>query len=275
MKSSVQPRIALLLALAGLPILAQAGTQAEYQALNTWCIGQIAGKSSAEKANQTTMAAAPRDSAGFAQYCEAYRVVMGMYGMSGAGHKSILLATVQNHLHYLIDSVPVDHYLLPEVYALRGRALYLNNQHAEAETALRKALQLDPRHAPVYATLADVYLDSKRKPMAQEAVRKGLALDPDSKSLKRLARALGIKVPAKPANAAPNIPEAPAKAPALEAGADKPAEKVEKAPPATTPTTPMAIGSTTNPWCRFCTDTPAAPAAPSPSTPGVIPKAGQ
>ncbi|PIX95771.1 MAG: hypothetical protein CO126_05480 [Hydrogenophilales bacterium CG_4_9_14_3_um_filter_63_34] len=271
MKSFLFSRIALPLALAGLPILAQAGTQAEYRALNAWCIGQLASKAGAGKTPYAKVTVAPRDNANFEHYCEAYGGVQIMYGVRDAGRKGTILAAVQTHLQFLIDALSADHYLLPEVYALLGKALYLNNHPAEAEIALHRALQLDPQHAAVYATLADIYVDSKRRALAEEAIRTGLALDPGSKKLRRVARRLGIPIPPTPkpqkADGVKPIKE--------EAAPSKPDTAAAKGEAVTAPKAPDSaeIGSPTNPFCRFCTSIPPSYPATSPSTPGVVPKA--
>ena len=258
-----------LLIAANFPGAAQAGTEAEYQALHTYCIGLIKWRLGGGKV------ARPYDQGladieYFLPYCEAMVSTGKLYTARSPTELRVTLAGIQTGLEFLISQLPRDHYLLPEVYAQLGKALYLARKYDVAEANLLEAVGLDPRHAAAYSTLADLYRDSKRRDKAIEAARAGLALDPERSSLRRIARELGIdvnkikKAPLPAAKAAVKDDAAPAKP-------DAAPDPVPDAA-ATPPWDAAESGHPGNPWCRFCPENQAAPAAPSPSTPGVIPK---
>lgn len=147
-----------------------------------------------------------------------------------------------------------------------------------------KAINGNNKLARAYVGMADFFIKANDKKQALEIITKGVINNPDSKALKRMYKELGGAMPY-PAPAEP-IAEMPGKKPD-EVVANVPAtvaepphaqDKVEKKE-ATQATANVSveergeIGSPTNPWCRFCTDTPAAPAALNPATPGAIPRA--
>lgn len=279
MKSRLLP--ALVFLTAGLPSVSQAGTAAEYQALNNWCITY--SNSLLGRGGGPSFPPPPKPDH-YHHYCSALQALGTLYASRIPLERRTAMVEVENGVRYVISHVPADHYLMPEVYALYGKALYLNKSHASAESNLMKALQLDPAHGPVYATLIHLYLDTKRQSQAEKTVRAGLAHVPDSKSLNRLARQLGVSVkpepPAKQKEAATTPPTRDAAVPGpMDTGkkADPGkagAVRAEVAAAATTPPeTPTEIGQPGNPWCRFCADTHPTPPHPSPSMPGVVPKA--
>jgi tetratricopeptide (TPR) repeat protein len=204
---------------------------------------------------------------------------------------------------YVISHVPENHFLVPELYALRGRAQSLIKQTPQAEASLLKALQLDPRHVIAYLSLGNLYLETNRKAKAVEATKTGLAIDPQNKPLRRLAAKLDIKlVEAKPESVQPKSATTSGDQPQQGVGAE-PVQGGAKPTASATPSTPLAPepvkqivteasikasektgnaetatpngGPSKNPWCRFCPDAPAATAAPAASTPPTTPKAGQ
>lgn len=258
-----------LLVAAESPATAHAGTETEYQALRTYCIGLVKWRLDGGKG------ARPHDQGladieHFSPYCEALVGMGKLYTARNPTELRVALAGIQTGLEFLIAQLPREHYLLPEVYAQLGKALYLARKYGEAETHLLEAVALDPRHAAAYSSLADLYRDTKRRDKAIEAARTGLAVDPERSSLRRIARDLGIDVG--------KIKKAPLPA----AKAEKKADPSPAKPDTTSPAAPDAaatppwdageLGHPGNPWCRFCPENQAAPAASSPSTPGVIPK---
>ena len=68
---------------------------------------------------------------------------------------------------------PESHVNLALVYAAQRRP-------AEAEAALRTALEIDPRHVPAAVNLADFYRAAGRDPEGERVLRDVLALDPRS-----------------------------------------------------------------------------------------------
>jgi tetratricopeptide (TPR) repeat protein len=269
------------------PATGLAGTQAEYQALQSWCVGR--DKWSAE--GRKTDYPHPDEYFHFHHYCSGMNALNSLYSTVDTRKQRYQAGLVVNETGYVIGHVPENHFLMPEVYALRGRGLLLAKQLPQAETSLLKALQLDPRHLGAHLSLGTLYLETNRKPKAIETAKAGLAIDPQHKGLRRLAGELGIKLeevklappqqqPVTPPSASPTTPPTAPSSTTAPPGAppskpvrqevDKPAEKTREAPKSSD-TAPANAGSATNPWCRFCPETPSSdrPA----SSPAAAPKA--
>jgi tetratricopeptide (TPR) repeat protein len=259
-----------------------AGTQAEYQAIQQWCIGREKWSAEGSKTDYPH----PQEYFHFHHYCYAINYVNKLYSTVDPGKRRYLAQLVVGDTGYVISHVPEDHFLMPEVYALRGRGLLLAKQMPQAESSLLKALALDSRHLGAHLSLGALYLESKRKEKAIETVKAGLTIDPQHKGLRRLAGELGIKLeelkpspapqqpataPATPQSAGAHTPPTatPAQKPAL-GEVDKPPTKTDVSPK-TTETAPPNVGSPTNPWCRFCPETPTSDRPPS--SPSAAPKA--
>lgn len=287
----------LLCCLPTAPVIA--GTQAEYQALQQWCVGR--DKWTAE--GKHTDYPNPPEYFHFHHYCAAMNAMNKLYSMIDARKQQYQAGLVVGETGYVLTHVAENHPLMPEVYALRGRALALIKQTGQAETNLMKALQLDPRHVGAYSSLGNLYLDSGRKAKAIESAKAGLTADPQNKSLRRLAGKLGMNLeelkleptalagqptqtsPGKlgdtpamdAAKSATEKSPATAVVPAAPAG---PAEdgKGAHAPPAKPAEKPVnRDASPKNPWCRFCPDSTDSPPSPDPaaSRPEAAPKAGR
>lgn len=273
MKTRFLFNLLFLFLAAQFPSAAQAGTQSEYKALRNYCFA-VAGWQSGGNRGAPPSKGDLTDIARFTPYCATVLGMSKLYIPRNQAEKQVVLAKIENDMGFLISQLPGDHYLLPEVYAQLGKALYLADDYAAAETNLLKALSLDPGHAPVYVTLAELYRSTKRKDKAVEAVRAGLALSPEITGLRRIARELGISVDETPPPAETEVEATPATPIEANAGRAKteaaptPAPEAAPSPPAVS----VEIGRPGNPWCRFCPSNEAAPAAPSPATPGVIPK---
>ena len=220
-----------------------AGTQAEYRDLQQWCVGRDKWMAEGSKTDYPN----PPEYFHFQHYCSALRAMKSLYSATSQEKMRYASGLVINESDYVISHVPESHTMMPEVYALRGKAMAIVKQNASAETNLAKALQLDPKHVGAYATLANHYLDTKRRAKAEETVKMGLSVDPQHKALRRMAADLGIKVEApKPEEVVTNSATQPA------ASVEAPA--VQAVPAGAPPPEPPKIGSPTNPWCRFCPD---------------------
>jgi len=264
------------------PTTGLAGTQAEYQALQSWCVGRDKWTAEGRKTDYPN----PAEYFHFHHYCSGMNALNRLYSTVDARKQRYEAQLVVGETGYVIGHVPEEHFLMPEVYALRGRGLLLAKQYPQAEASLLKALQLDPRHLGAHLSLGTLYLETKRKEKAIESAKAGLAIDPQHKSLRRLANALGIQLeelkpspaPQQPATAPATPPSAAAPLSPTAAPAPKPtdreADKAQKKPdeaPKTLDAAPANVGSPTNPWCRFCPETPSSdrPA----SSPAAAPKA--
>lgn len=70
----------------------------------------------------------------------------------------------------------------PELDYLRGRALYLSKQHAQAETLLVGAAEKMRKDARPHATLGVLYADTNRVPEAIASLRTATQIDPKKAS---------------------------------------------------------------------------------------------
>lgn len=173
----------------------------------------------------------------------------------------------------------------PTAYLQIGIIQQLLGNQVESLSSLNKALQLNPKLEQAYSEMANAYLKFNNKDSALKTITEGLRWLPDSNALKRRYQKLGGALPYPTPHAQaikPTQPATPERATSKApdgAGSAKPAasgatQTASGNPPGEV-SPPTAIGSSTNPWCRFCADTPPADPATSPSTPGVIPKGGQ
>lgn len=258
--------ILFYLALAGAVSTANAGTLQEYKEMNDWCVA----RNKWEDAKRIGMLPPQPDrSYHYHHYCDAVRGLGDMYAAKNKRDFKFHYDFVLNNNGYVIGHVPADHHLLPLVYLLSGKANYLMKSYSAAETNYLAASRLDPRYAPIYTALAYLYMDTKRRDEAAKAVQTGLELDPTAKPLRRMAGQLNIKLEP--------LPVTPEPAPAADstppmASTEPPPAPVKQGPDAAPSVRSelSIIGSPTNPWCRFCPDTPPASAGATPSTPGVI-----
>lgn len=181
---------------------ASAGTESDYRALRSWCVQRNAHQ------NDAAWKAAHNDQRymHFQHYCLAM-ISEGMLISPSSGQGKNALGSVLGETSYVISHVPDSHFLMPEVYAMRGRALFLGKRHAEAEKELNHALRLDPSHSGALGYLASLYIETNRKGKAVDLVRAGLALAPDNKRLRQLGKELKIDLPPEDSAPAAKIPE--------------------------------------------------------------------
>jgi len=276
--SALRFALTLLLAATYLPTAALAASEDDYLALKIWCIerDKLAGEG---KANQIPSRA---NYVHFHHYCAAMNAMNKANVTKGKEDRRYQLGLVMSESSYVLSHSAADHPLLPAVYTLRAQSLLSARKPADAERELLKALQMDPTQMEALVTLARLYSDTGRKDNAVKTVRAGLAIAPDNKSLRRLGLKLAMELPpieGTAAEAAPTPPQPPSDKEAAPAGTPSPDSVVKSSDLATPetgiPTVETSIGSPTNPWCRFCPDTPAASPAATPSMPGVIPTAGR
>lgn len=272
--------LALLIVWTLLPDKVYAGTQAQYQAVHEWCAAR--DKLAAE--GRKSELPAPKEYFHFHHFCNAIRILNKAYSTINNTALAYEISGVIGETDYVIAHVPADHFLMADVFAVRGQALLLGHKNGEAESALMKALQLDPKHVGALLSLARLYADTNRKDKAIEAIRAGLAIEPENKPLRRQATKFNLELPPlqEQAEVAPTTKsDAPASRPNAPQettrildgkGKDVPGKDVgdtANLKPARTP-----IGKPNNPWCRFCPE-----AAPQPNRPASSPatesKAGQ
>jgi tetratricopeptide (TPR) repeat protein len=103
-------------------------------------------------------------------------------------------------MNYVINYVPRDFVVLPEIYTKRGEVQLALNREGEALESFNTARTLKPDYWPAYYQWADHLSRTGRKAQARQVVKEGLAHAPQSRSLQRLLSDLG-EAPARPRSA--------------------------------------------------------------------------
>jgi tetratricopeptide (TPR) repeat protein len=86
---------------------------------------------------------------------------------------------------YVIERVPPDFLLLPEILMKKGENLLLLGRVQVGVYHLEKATQLKPDYWPPYAKLADHYKDSGDLESARKTLQSGLTANPNASALTR------------------------------------------------------------------------------------------
>jgi len=106
-----------------------------------------------------------------------------------------------NELDYVIEHVPPDFVLLPEILAKKGENLIRLGRGSAAIAELHHAIELKPDYWPPYAYISDYYKELGDKAKAREMLETGLRRAPDAIALQnRLAQ---LDVPAAKKKGAP------------------------------------------------------------------------
>lgn len=86
---------------------------------------------------------------------------------------------------YVIERVPQDFKLLPEILAKKGENLIRLGQAPLGIRELQRAIELRPDYWPPYVELSDYYKGAGDLQKAREYLEKALSYSPDAKGLKR------------------------------------------------------------------------------------------
>ncbi|HMZ28955.1 MAG TPA: tetratricopeptide repeat protein [Thauera aminoaromatica] len=189
---------------------ASAGTEADYQALRAWCVQRLQNQNNAawQAANN------PQKYFHFHHFCFGMQWENKVVGSASQKERERYVGSIVNETSYIISHAARSHFLMPEVYFLRGWAQYYGKQHIEAESALLNALQLDPRHARAAAQLATLYRATDRRAKAAEVVRTALKLSPNDFRLRKMGEEFGVELPplVRPPAPKPAAPAEPSQA---------------------------------------------------------------
>ena len=265
--------ILLLLGSPAMPVLASQWTDSEVKAMPPYCMARLDRDESMEAHWQSVLGPAYLHAH---HYCYAIGFLNRYYKSRTTRDKSFNLQSAMTNMNYVIARVDSTFVLLPEIYMNRGLVQSLMKKDGAALTDFLKAIELDPGLARAYSMAGEIYVKLKKNDEALKLATEGLRHSPDSTVLKRLYLSLGGKEPypepaAKPQgeSAAPSTEsgggESTASAPIepvsppQEGQATPPADQASRPPEASGATTPAepAIGSPSNPWCRFCPPEPA------------------
>ncbi len=211
--------------------------------------------------------------------CYGITKINRYYKAKGAKERRAQLEGALDDFSYSVSHLTPDFKLMPEIYMYRGVTYKLLGENAKAVSDLSKSISLDPKYSRSVAELADIYDSAfSKRDKALGLVTEGLRHNPDSKELKRRYTKFGGKPPfpqpyeqsadrdvssKKEADKSPPdltiTPESAAKqTPSEPPGSTAIPAKVSSGTSAkdgTTVNPPQpAIGSPSNPWCRFCPD---------------------
>ena len=92
---------------------------------------------------------------------------------------------------YVIDRVPDDFVLLPEILTKKGENLVRLRKGPVAVMSFERAAELKPDYWPPYAQLSDYYKSIGDTTKAREILEKGLSSSPDATALKRRLLEIG------------------------------------------------------------------------------------
>lgn len=167
-----------------------------------------------------------------------------------------MLQTALSEIAYVERNVSPAFVFRGEMATVKGDALAQLNQPQLALLAYRQAIASDPAYANAYVRLGALQAKLGEREAALATVTQGLQLIPGSKALKRAYDEYGGKPPypapqVKEARSKTNETESPI-APATPATEPVPDPNINASKPLKPE--PAAIGSPTNPYCRFCTD---------------------
>jgi tetratricopeptide (TPR) repeat protein len=202
----------------------------------------------------------------FYHYCHGLNFINRYWGARTAKERGFYLQQAMAEFNYMVNGEKPDFTMRADLYANRGEVLKLMGKTGEAIRDFNTAINADTKNARVYLQLADVYLNAKDKGRALETITQGLRYNPESKSLRRRYLELGGKEPfpepvpearAEPAAVTPPeaaLPEpkpAPAKATNMY-GVEASSPQSVAGEAAAKPDSPVPIGNSKNPYCRFC-----------------------
>jgi hypothetical protein len=203
----------------------------------------------------------------FFHYCHGLNFTNRYWGARTAKERGYYLEQARAEFNYMVSAEKPDFTMRADLYANRGEVLKLMGMTGEAIRDFNTAINADPKNARVYLQLADMYLSAKEKGRALETITQGLRYNQDSKALRRRYLELGGKEPfpepAPEARAEPAaVKPAEASQPESNTGPATPKSNmndVEASSPksvtgeaAAKPDSPVPIGNSKNPYCRFC-----------------------
>jgi tetratricopeptide (TPR) repeat protein len=99
--------------------------------------------------------------------------------------RAFYLRNAITEFDYVIQRVPEDFRLLPEILTKKGANLIRLGEAPLAIDGLQRAIRLKPDYWPPYAELSDYYRDAGDSRTAREYLEKGLSHSPDAEGLKR------------------------------------------------------------------------------------------
>ena len=187
-------------------------------------------------------------------YCYALNFVNRFYRARDAESKKDSLSQAISNLGYMLSHTSDSYFMRGQFMLDQGRAMILQGKKPQGLNVIQNALTLDPELEPGYRYIADYYKDMGKNGEALKWVSTGLKYAPQSRALQRRYKELGGKEPfpepiTKPEAVVAKVPQEPSAANDAANPVTPPAAGAETPPP-----TVPKIGSSKNPYCRFCPD---------------------
>ena len=261
-------RVVLAWVLFGMPV-ANANvwapmTEREVKQLPNYCMVKYREQQGDTGARREGMAILGSQYSNVHHYCSGLNYLNRYYRHMSQRDAGSYLSFAITEFNYMVEHMHPQSSIAAEIFLNRGLAYSHAKNDAKAMSDLQQALNLDPKFARAYITIADRYAKLKNRVKALEVVTEGLRHAPDNRALKRRYDEMGGKKPY-PEPLVTTAPIAPAVADPhekLEGSAAiqqsaKPEVMINEAGPNAAEqngsgATP--IGSPTNPYCRFCPD---------------------
>jgi tetratricopeptide (TPR) repeat protein len=99
--------------------------------------------------------------------------------------RSFYYASAIDEFNYVIEHVPGEYFLLPEILTRKGEAFAGLGRSALAVAEFEKAIELRPEYWPPYGHLADLHIANGEFGKAREWLDRGLKQVPDAAGLRR------------------------------------------------------------------------------------------
>ncbi|CAG0991755.1 hypothetical protein ANAEL_02339 [Anaerolineales bacterium] len=207
-------------------------------------------------------------------YCAGLNFMNNYYKSSTKEDKRFSLESAVSEITYMINQTGDDEKMRPKFFVDRGKALLLLGRTSEGVRDMMKAIQLNPQTTEAYVALARYFSEAHMKDKALEFATDGLRYLPSSKALRRIYDENGGTQPYPDPYEKKEVPNPQANEDPVQAGAELPAMTQAPAGDSSTPasdnqtakdqapnnpSSDTPIGTPTNPWCRFCTDSDSKP----------------
>jgi hypothetical protein len=115
--------------------------------------------------------------------------------MRGVGDKNYILESVLLEFKYTRDHIPQDSLLRPELEYNTGHVLFELNKLPDAIVSLRKAVLAKPDYTQAYLLFSMCYVRMGDTASAAKILRAGLAIIPESQTLKSALNDLNVTKP--------------------------------------------------------------------------------
>jgi tetratricopeptide (TPR) repeat protein len=215
-------------------------------------------------------------------YCDCIRFTNRAYMVMGKNKQDSAynLSEALGGCDYVLSHTTPELELIPEIFLQKGIIYSLQGKESLAAGEYLKSMNGNPKLIRAYIGLAKFYEKNKDTKSALEIITKGIRINPHSKALIQMYKALGGTQP---------LPDSALTSPITSVESPAIIEKTETMPSLDQPksTEPKTrdtetqlpnqmqqkAGSAKNPWCRFCPEPQSQ--NPNASTPVTNPKAEQ